>query len=181
MKSAGPWIDTPLLCSSTCLSLSSSRWHFPSPGKSAIFSTSREKRSRLAARRKRARESSVVNTQSVKQYAEFSRLSTWRLFQGWLNRLILTLFYDFLSLSVTHVLISVRSRNHEPICISRLFCRRSRLKMTRENFKVWKVLLNSNYRSFPLTFLHKFCCSFKFRFNLKHRELYNRVDKLNQF
>lgn len=42
-----------------------------------------------------------------------------------------------------------------------LFCRRSRLKMTRENFKVWKVLLNSNYRSFPLTFLHKFCCSFK--------------------
>jgi len=44
MKSARPWIDTPLLCSSTCLSFASPRRHLFSPGKSAIFSTSGERK-----------------------------------------------------------------------------------------------------------------------------------------
>lgn len=60
----------------------------------------------------RARESGVVNARSVKQYAEFSRFTTWRLFQGWLDHLILTLFYDFL-FSLHHTCFNF-CRNHEP-------------------------------------------------------------------
>lgn len=174
MKSTRLWIDTLLLCSSTCLSLSSSRRHFPSPGKSAIFSTFREKRSWLAG--ERTRKSNVVNARSVKQYAKFLRFITWlwRLLQGWLDCLILALSfiifflsfsYDFLSASLT--LISTWSRNLGPICISRSFCRGSSWRWLGKISKLEKFRSNN----------YLFVNIFKFRFNLKRRELYSHEPK----
>lgn len=61
---------------------------FPPRGSRQYFRLSRKKGAGWSlGERTRARESSVVNARSVKQYTKFSRFTTWpwRLFQRWLD------------------------------------------------------------------------------------------------
>lgn len=95
MKSARPWIDTPLLCPSTCLSPASLPVsHLLSPGKSAIFSTSVERKEGPVAWRKVEGKQRGERPERETIIAEFSRFTTRRQFRRWLDpHFFLSLFH----------------------------------------------------------------------------------------